>query len=122
MSGWSAGREVGELGHYVISAATDTATIIAAVRPGYKMRVLCYTALTSAAGTLQFKSDNDAADGSDTDLTGAMPIGAGGGVSTTLNALGHFASEPDESVWVVPAGGADAEGHVTVEWVKTFDR
>ncbi len=111
-------REVGQLGYYAITAAG----VLAAVRPGHRMRMLCYTVLTSVDGTVDFTSDNDAGSGSGRVLTGDMPFSANGGVSTTLAALGHFISDADETIWVNVAGGALVTGHCTVEWVKTFTR
>lgn len=90
--------------------------IVIAANPSFAYRVLCYTSLSAGDGTLKFSS------GGTTDLTGDMPVGTNGGISTTLNALGHFQTLPGESLNVVLGGSATGQGHLTIERIKQFDR
>lgn len=82
-------------------------TIIAAVT-GYKIIVHAYTLVVTTAVTCRWY---DGAGG--TALSGAMPFGANGGVSTPFNTVGHFTTTAGTALVLSLGSGVQVSGHIT---------
>lgn len=65
-----------------ISAASSGANAIVVASAGNKIKVLSYTIVASAAVTVKWQSAS-------TDLSGAMSIGASGGIATPIGSPGQ---------------------------------
>lgn len=89
-----------------IISAGATLTVVPAVT-GKKIRVLSYTVVCTAAGTVQFK---DGAGG--TAITGAMPFDAKGGVSAPFNPGGHFETSAGTLLQLADSVGSNVFGHL----------
>lgn len=85
----------------------DSDSVIAAV-VGMKIRVLGYTIVCDGASTVTFE------DGDGTDITGAMPLAANGGVSASVNQLGQFQTPvANKSLNILKGSAVSCDGHIT---------
>lgn len=90
-----------------VSASTSgNNTLIAAVA-SKKIRVLSYTLVCTSAVTAKFQSGAGG-----TDLTGAMPFGANGGVSVPFNPVGHFETAVNTLLNLSLGSGVQVSGHI----------
>ena len=90
-----------------ISAATSGNNTLLAAVSGKKIRVLSYTLVCTSAVTAKFQSGAGG-----TDLTGAMPFGANGGVSVPFNPVGHFETGSAVLLNLVLGSAVQVSGHL----------
>lgn len=90
---------------FVPISGTGSADLVALVT-GKKIRVLSYTIVLNADSTVKFQS------GGSTDLTGAMPHGAKGGVSVAFSPVGHFETASGEKLNLVLGTSVAWGGHL----------
>ena len=86
-----------------ISGASTNNTIVAAVT-GKKIRVVCFSVVVTTAVTVKFQSSTS------TDLTGAMPFAANGGISPPFNPTGHFETVAGELLNMALGSGVQTSG------------
>lgn len=90
-----------------ISASSNGNNTLVAADATKKIRVLAYTLVVTTAVTAKFQS---AAGG--TDLTGAMPFAANGGVSVPFNPVGHFETAANALLNLSLGSGVQVSGHL----------
>lgn len=90
----------------ISASSSGNNTLIAAVA-SKKIRVLSYTLVCTTAVTAKLQSG-----ASGTDLTGAMPFGANGGVSAPFNPLGHFETAVNTLLNLSLGSAVAVAGHI----------
>lgn len=90
----------------ISASSSGNNTLIAAVA-GKKIRVLSYTLVCTTAATAKFQSGAGG-----TDLCGAMPFGANGGVSVPFNPLGHFETAVNTLLNLSIGSAVQVSGHL----------
>lgn len=99
---------VGVNGNLKFAALSGSASAdLVALVSGKKIRVLAYTIVVGAAVTIKFQS------GGSTDLTGAMPLAANGGISAPFSPLGHFETAAGAKLNLVLGSSQAFAGHIT---------
>jgi hypothetical protein len=93
-----------------ISGSSTNNTIVAAVT-GKKIRVLQFCVVVTTAVTVKFQSSTS------TDLTGAMPFAANGGVSPSYCPVGHFETVAGELLNMALGSGVQTSGWVLYQEV-----
>ena len=94
----------------VVNASSSGNNTVIAAATGKKFRVLSYVIVTTTAVTAQWASGT-----SPTALSGAMALGATGGVSANFNPAGHVETAEGEALVLVLGGAIQASGHVTYQ-------
>ena len=89
-----------------ISASSSGNNTLKAAVAAKKIRVYAYVIVATTAVTAKFQS---AAGG--TDLTGAMPLGANGGVAAPFNPAGWFETVAGELLNLSLGGAVQVSGH-----------
>ena len=89
----------------VISVGADATAAVVAATTGKRIYVISYVMLSTAAGTLTWKSNTTA-------ISGAFPVAANGGVGASHNPHGNFWTEAGEALNLTTAT-ATAYGHLT---------
>lgn len=87
----------------VISGASTNNTIVTAVA-GKRIRVVCFALICASAVNVKFQSATS------TDLTGAMPFGANGGIAPPFNPCGHFETNVAELLNLNLSSGVQVSG------------
>lgn len=82
-------------------------TVVAAVS-GKRIRVLSYVLIATGAVAVKFVSD-----ASGTDITGAMDLGANGGVSAPHSPSGHYQTGVGEALILNLGAAVQVSGHLT---------
>lgn len=92
--------------HAIVDFAAGGDSTIVAAQPGYKIRVVGYTITAAVAGTLRWKSAAN-------NKSGAMPVGANGGISATSGGAAHFETNAGEALVLNASAAGQVGGHVT---------
>lgn len=96
---------------FAVISLTDTGDVVAAVT-GRKIRVLAGVVVINGAQTIKFQS------GTATDLTGALPPGANGGVQIPFCPVGNFETVSGEKLRIVASGAVGIAGWLVYQKVK----
>ncbi len=95
----------------VISVSSSGNNEIVAAIPGVSIVVVGYCIICASAVTVKFKSGT-----AGSDLTGAMPCGANGGLITPQWSGGHFDTGIGESVNLVLGGAVQVSGYILYKY------
>ncbi len=95
-----------------ISCSSSGSNTLLAGISGYRIRVLSYVLVVTTAVTAKFQSNA-------TDLTGALPLGANGGVASGPSnpGSGHFITAAGEALNLTLGGNVAVAGHFAYEVV-----
>ena len=94
------------------ASSSGNNSVISAVT-SKQIRVLSYVVVATSAVTLKFCSGTSGP----TDLTGAMPLGANGGVSAAFSPAGWFETASGAALSVTLGGAVAVAGHITYQEV-----
>lgn len=95
----------------VISGASTNNTVVAAVT-GKRIRVLCFALICASTVNVKFQSATS------TDLTGAMPFGANGGIAPPFNPCGHFETNVGELLNLNLSSGVQVSGWIDYQEIN----
>lgn len=98
-------------GRAVISASSLGNNEIVAAIAGASIVVIGYCIVCTTAVTVKFKSGTGGSD-----LSGAMPCGANGGLITPQWPDGHFATTAGESLNLVLGGAVQVSGYLYYQY------
>ena len=99
-----------------VNSAGDNVILAGSLFPNRRFMVLAYTLLTDANVTITWKSNSTA-------ISGAMPILASGGISTTSNFLSGGIGQPlglfqtvngNDDLILNLSGAANVGGHISI--------
>jgi hypothetical protein len=94
-----------------ISGATANNNTLVPAVAGKRIRVLQFALVCASAVNVTFQSDTGTA------LTGAMPFGANGGISTAFNEGGHFETAAGELLGMRLSSAVQVSGWLSYQEV-----